>query len=356
MNKHFKCILIGLLTFAFILIFSPFFTEILIAGIFAFALDPVMKKMATSHIVQKYSIYFKRKQWVAITLATLTFAFTLPIFFAIYSLYNIINETAADGFQNSDFYKDVMHTKSIVIQYADKLIASLNFKRNFDLVAISDQFINEAGRKVISISGQALTQLPQLLMYIFVFCCALYFFLAEHRSLRSIFIKSRLVSPPEMDHLIKIFQKSCSSTLFASFVTGFIQASIVSLGSALLNVGDFFVIFVVTFFLSFIPVVGAAPVALFLAFLSLIKMNYGAAIALIVVSLIAGTIDNLLRPYLVSSDDDIHPVVVLLGLIGSILIFGVSGLFLGPVITTVTVKLYSVYVLSDNTSQGHELK
>ncbi len=356
MNKHFKWVLTGLLTLAFIIIFAPFFTEILMAGIFAFALDPLLKKIAHSKWVQTSSIYFKRKQWVALILSTLTLAITLPIFFAVYSLYDSINEAATDGFQNSDFYKDIIHTKAIVIQYADQIIGGLNLKRKVDLIAISDHYINELGRHAITLSGKAISQLPELLMYIFVFCCALYFFLAEHRSLRSIFIKSRMVAPAEMDRLIEIFQKSCSSTLFASFVTGFIQATIVSLGSALLKVGDFFVIFVVTFFLSFIPVVGAAPVALFLAFLSLIKMNYGSAIALVVVSVIAGTIDNILRPVLVSSGDDVHPVVVLLGLIGAIIIFGIPGLFLGPVIATVTVQLYTVYVLSDNTSQDHELK
>ena len=85
-------------------------------------------------------------------------------------------------------------------------------------------------------------------------------------------------------------------------------------------------------------------------------MNYGSAIALVVVSVIASTIDNILRPILVISGDDVHPAVVLLSLIGAIIIFGIPGLFLGPVIATVTVQLYSVYVLSDNTSQDHELK
>ena len=356
MNKHFKWTLIGLLTLAFIVIFAPFFTEILLAGVFAFALDPIMKKMANSKLIKKSSFYFKRQQWVAMTLAALTLAITVPIIFAIYSVYSAVNEAAADGFQNSDFVKDILRAKGVFIAYAVEVSENLNLKSPIDFGALTDKYVTEAGKHLLAYSGEALTQLPEILMYIFVFCCALYFFLAEHRSLRSMFIKSRLIAPQELDHLIKIFQSSCSSTLFASFVTGFIQAGIVSLGSALLKVGDFFVIFVVTFFLSFIPVIGAAPVALFLAFLSLIKVNYVAAIVLVVVSLIAGTIDNILRPFLVGSGDDVHPVVVLLGLIGAILIFGLPGLFLGPVITTVTVKLYLAYVLSDNTSQGSELK
>jgi predicted PurR-regulated permease PerM len=106
------------------------------------------------------------------------------------------------------------------------------------------------------------------------------------------------------------------------------------------NIGDFMVVFVVTFFVSFIPVIGAGPVALVLALYKLLLGDYGDAIGLGVVGIIAGTVDNLVRPYLISSNEgDLHPIVSLLAIIGALVIFGMPGLLLGPVIASVAVKI-----------------
>jgi predicted PurR-regulated permease PerM len=104
------------------------------------------------------------------------------------------------------------------------------------------------------------------------------------------------------------------------------------------------VVFVVTFFLSFIPVIGAAPVAVFLGILALIKQDYEIFGGFMVVALVAGTIDNVIRPILVGNKERVHPIIVLLSLLGAIAIFGIPGLFLGPVIATVTTELYFTYV------------
>ncbi len=346
MNKYLKYSLLGVMTVALLTVLAPFITEILLAAIFAFALDPLTKRLANSQRIPKFFFRFKSRQWVAITLVVLTLAVTLPIGFTIYNIYDAIYEAASDGFQNTDFYKDVLHLKVVLIEYGDRILTTLNLRRKFDLVAISNNFTNDLGRKVLAISGDALSSLPALLMAIFVFSCALYFFLAENRRIKAMIVQSGVMGEGELDHLTMIFQKSSRATIVAAIITGFIQALIVALGAVILRSGDFVIVFVITFFFSFIPVIGAGPVALFLSLLSLIKMDYGAAIALAVVAVVAGTIDNLVKPYLVGSEEDIHPVVILLAIIGAIIIFGLPGLFLGPVIVSVTFQLYKHYVLA----------
>ena len=128
--------------------------------------------------------------------------------------------------------------------------------------------------------------------------------------------------------------------MVSSIFIGVLQASIVGFGALVCGVGDFVVVFVVTFFCSFIPVIGAGPVALALSVYQLFLGEYGSAIVLGVLAFVAGTVDNLLRPYLVSSSEaDLHPIVSLLAIIGALVTFGMPGLFLGPVIASVAVKI-----------------
>jgi predicted PurR-regulated permease PerM len=126
----------------------------------------------------------------------------------------------------------------------------------------------------------------------------------------------------------------------SAVVIAVVQATIVGLGSLFLHTGDFAIVWVITFFCSFVPVIGAGPVAFSMGLFKLIEGDIGIAVGFFIVAAIAGTVDNLVRPYLISSgENDLHPVVTLLTIVGGLVIFGMPGLFLGPVIASVAVKI-----------------
>jgi len=59
--------------------------------------------------------------------------------------------------------------------------------------------------------------------------------------------------------------------------------------------------------------------------------------------LIIGTIDNFLRPILVGKNTQMHPVLVLISTLGGLLIFGITGIIIGPVITSVFLSFWQIY-------------
>jgi len=65
---------------------------------------------------------------------------------------------------------------------------------------------------------------------------------------------------------------------------------------------------------------------------------------LLVFALIAGTVDNFLRPYLIKKGVDLPLLLILAGVIGGLLAFGVVGLFIAPVILAVAYTLLKVWV------------
>ncbi|UDG81313.1 Putative transport protein YdiK [Candidatus Profftia lariciata] len=65
---------------------------------------------------------------------------------------------------------------------------------------------------------------------------------------------------------------------------------------------------------------------------------------LLIWSCIVGTLDNFLRPVLIRIGADLPMVLLLSGVIGGLLAFGMLGLFIGPVVLTVSYLLVSSWV------------
>lgn len=65
---------------------------------------------------------------------------------------------------------------------------------------------------------------------------------------------------------------------------------------------------------------------------------------LLVWSCIVGTLDNVLRPMLIRMGADLPMILILSGVIGGLVAFGMIGLFIGPVVLAVSYRLVSVWV------------
>jgi predicted PurR-regulated permease PerM len=59
--------------------------------------------------------------------------------------------------------------------------------------------------------------------------------------------------------------------------------------------------------------------------------------------LVIGTIDNLLRPMLVGNRLKLHSVLAFMSVVGGLMLFGPSGLILGPVALTITIELLGIW-------------
>ena len=65
---------------------------------------------------------------------------------------------------------------------------------------------------------------------------------------------------------------------------------------------------------------------------------------LLVISLVASAMDNIIRPFLIRKGADLPLLLIFSGVIGGLVAFGIIGLFIGPVILAVTYTLLKVWV------------
>ena len=91
---------------------------------------------------------------------------------------------------------------------------------------------------------------------------------------------------------------------------------------------------------SVIPLVGAPLVWAPVAVAFLLMGSYGKALLLAFWgSLIVGSVDNILRPYVVGAREQQHPLLIALAAIGGTFAFGALGILLGPLVISLAAAL-----------------
>jgi predicted PurR-regulated permease PerM len=330
------------------LLFAPFYAEILLAAIFAFAIEPTLGRFLQAR-------HLRYKTSVAGILVGMFLLMAAPITMVAYKAYAYFLAISKAGFQNTDLFKKLVVFRTQLFGYANDLLETMHLQNAFDMAGFSEEALSRAGNFAVGLATGFAARVPEVLLSVFVFCVALYFFLAEARMIKNAFLRMHFLSASESRQLIAALQSSSYTSVVTSVALGACQAVFVTVGSLIFDGGDAAVVFVITFFCSFVPVIGAGPVAFAMGIYKLVMGSYGQAFGFLIVGMIAGTADNVLRPYLFSSsDDNLHPVASLLALIGALMIFGMPGVFLGPVIASIAVKIIPIFYSSTATAAAKD--
>lgn len=98
-------------------------------------------------------------------------------------------------------------------------------------------------------------------------------------------------------------------------------------------------------FFSFIPLIGTALIWVPLALSLLLGGHVAAGIILAgVCSVVIGLIDNFVRPMMISGRAQMNTLLVFIGVLGGIEVFGLLGVVLGPIVIAIASMLLKVYV------------
>ena len=129
-----------------------------------------------------------------------------------------------------------------------------------------------------------------------------------------------------------------------------IQTIIMWLVFALLNIPFAGVLALFVFFFALIPFLGISLITIpFSVILIAQGQWFGAIVILLVHLIIINNIELVLRPLITSKALKLHPALVILGIIGGLITYGLAGLFAGPII--VVVLTTSLEVFTNNYGQ-----
>ena len=213
-----------------------------------------------------------------------------------------------------------------------------------DLTSSLRRYGEEAARFVASRLGTILKNTATLIFRLGVTILAMFYLFRDGHSIVE---RIREVLPFEEPHRERMIEE-VRTLIFASVTSSLVAAALHgSLGGiAFLATGIKAPVFwgVMMGFFSFVPVVGSALIWVPIAISLVAGGHWGRGLALLVFcSVIAGLVDNLVRPLFISGRAEMSGLVIFISVLGGISVFGLLGVVLGPIVVATAGSLLDLY-------------
>ncbi len=200
------------------------------------------------------------------------------------------------------------------------------------------------GDQAAAAVGAAVAATGSILFHGAMLLIALFFFLVRGEDIVRWLDAVSPLGRGQTRELLEIFKKVSYAVIVSTVVTSGVQAIAALVGYYIARVPSPIFFASLTFFVAFIPAIGAASVCVVAAGLLLITGHpYMAAFLVVWGVLVVGLVDNVVKPLLIRRGMEIHGAVVFFALVGGLAAFGGIGLVLGPLVVAMFLALLRMY-------------
>ena len=321
---------IALLVVGCFFVLRPFLGAILFAGVLCFSTWPAFVGLRTR---------LRGNSWLAalVFVAAMILALAVPVALAaqsivVYSagMVETVRGYLAGGasIELPDFVANLPLVGPWLDSYLKLLLAS-----GAELAAFLKQF-SEPAKNFFTVLGRGAAEgLVQVLISIFV----AYFFYRDGERLTRLLQEgmARLAGPEHGLALIDTAQAAVKGVVYGLIGTAFAQAAVALVGFLIAGVPGAFILSALTFILSLVPmgpvlVWGGAATWLYF------HGDTGWAIFMVIYGIaVISSVDNFIKPILMSRAGNLSMLLVVLGVFGGAIAFGFIGLFVGPALLAV---------------------
>lgn len=206
------------------------------------------------------------------------------------------------------------------------------------LLSLGKNFVQSAGRFIISL--------------VFV-SFSLYFFYVDGNYLATMFSSAIPIESSSMKKILTKFSETLMQLIAGLVLVALYQATAAFVVFWAFGVKGSLLLAVLTFFASFIPLIGSGsiwvPIAIAL-FFSGSKIK--AAVFFVVAGVVISLLDNVLRPLILKDTIKIHPLLIFFSLLGGVKLLGLKGVILGPMTIIIFFAVLDMVLNSDETESA----
>lgn len=324
-RKIMTTIILAILIVMSFLLLKPILLSIVFGIIVAFMFMPV------------YNWLYKKINSKNIAASLICFFLILIIILPLWFLTPIVVDQSIKIYMSSQQMDFIKPLKSIF----PALFASEEFSA--EIGSILHSFVTKITNQLMNSLSSLILNFPTIFLQSLVVFFTLFFVLRDKEELTS-YITSLLPFPKEVEK--KLFESSkniTSSVIYGQIVIGLVQGLLLGLGLFIFRVPNALILTVLSCLAGIFPIIGVAIVWVPVTIYLLIAGNTLPAAGVIIFGLISSSIDNLLRPIIVSKRTKVPSSLILIGMIGGLYLFGILGLILGPLILAYLLIILEIY-------------
>lgn len=154
------------------------------------------------------------------------------------------------------------------------------------------------------------------------------------------------ISGEQGKHLLTVAGQTVRGVVYGILGTSLIQAVATGIGLVIAGVPAAALLALLAFFASILPVVGTGLVWIPAALWLFHQGATGWGVFMLVWGLGVSSLDNFVKPWLISQGSDMPFILIFFGVIGGALTFGFIGVFLGPTLLAVGYRLTQEWIAS----------
>ncbi len=186
---------------------------------------------------------------------------------------------------------------------------------------------------IATLAGQAVMAVPGRIVAMFLYAAALYLTLRDGDQMLRWAVTRSPFTDADTYSLFTELRGTIHGVVLSLLATAIVQGALTLVALLVLNVPGAFALAAIATLLSFIPLIGTTPVTVGAVIYLAGTGQDGAAVAMAVAAIVIGLADNVVRPLVQgNATTGQHPLLILVGIFGGMMVFGVAGVFLGPVV------------------------
>jgi len=302
------------------LIIKPFLIALIGAAVLAYLFYPVYRYMA-----ERLPKFLPQESIAAALTVVLIFLIVLIPMSFIAGL--LANEARSGYVVLQRFFNHPASVISLPPLLQDKMGDISNYRE--PLLTLATQFINWVQGIVIS--------LPRAFLSILITIFSIYFFLKGAPQIYGFFQDFFPLPEGRYQEIFERFDSLSRGIVLGQIVVGILHGFLAWGAYSLLGVPNAVLWAFLTAIISIIPILGASlvwfPIAVYLFVAGWATGTYWKGLVLFAYGvLVITTVDNFLKPKIMGDNARIHPLIILLGILGGIQLMGLPGILIGPLI------------------------
>jgi predicted PurR-regulated permease PerM len=314
---------------------QKFLMVIFLAGLFSALTRPVFRR---------FNIIYKGNKYLAsaTTLVLMIFVVMIPLLFLV----GIVVAQAIDVGQSiTPWVKQTLNEPGQISSYLEKLpfFGELEPYRE-PILKKAGELVGYVSKLIAGGLSSATFGTVYFVFLSFVFLYTMYFFQLDGDKLMKKILYYLPLDSADESVMLKKFTSVTRATLKGTMLIGMLQGGLAGTAFAIAGLDNAVFWGTVMAVLSIIPSVGSAMIWIPAAIILMVQGSVAGGIGLIVFcGLVVGSLDNVLRPILVGKDTKMHELMIFFGTLGGIMMFGITGIFIGPLIASLFITVWELY-------------
>jgi predicted PurR-regulated permease PerM len=215
---------------------------------------------------------------------------------------------------------------------------------NMDFSTLLQSAARNVAASLAGSLGELLANVLRVFLDIFIILFALFFLMRDRHSVMAMVRRLLPFDDALRERMLTDAQQLIYASVSVSLAIAAVQGSICGVAFALVGIGEPLFWGLLMSLLALLPIIGSWPIWLPAAIWLLATGSIAKGIVLLVLcGAVAGTIDNFLRPALMSGRSCLSGLSVFISVLGGIAAFGMIGLVLGPIVFSMVFALLDVY-------------